>query len=260
MKHTKQMWICFRAFLLTVALCLGPSVLAQAPPASNPSPPDPVIPAVVQLLAIGPGQRGENRECSATGFFVNEEGYILTNAHVVEEGQRCLARTPGARILAKLSGPGSTTATAVSCDVVALDDLHDLAVIKTERPLGIDTTGDQKRFVYLDPSNVDADTPVTVTGHPSFVWQPLTQRGKVIRRDALRLSERLAEASEVIVVNIPLRPGNSGSPVYLEAGKGVIGVVERQDPMRPTHTVAVPIRYAIELLNRHSVRWHASPR
>src|SRR5579863_5191429 len=79
-------------------------VAGQNPPAKNPpSDPDPVGPAVVQLLAVGPGDKGQNHECSATGFLVNEDGYILTNAHVVEKSEDCLAKSPGAKILAKLA-------------------------------------------------------------------------------------------------------------------------------------------------------------
>jgi len=40
----------------------------------------------------------------------------------------------------------------------------------------------------------------------------------------------------------------------------VTGVVERQDSTNLTQTVAVPIRYAIDLLNRLGVRWYALER
>lgn len=241
------------AFLL--ALSLGSPALCQENRATDTPVMEPAS-AVVQLLAIGPGQQGTNRECAATGFLVNEEGYILTNAHVVEDARRCLAGSPGTKIVAKLARPGARTATAVSCDLVGLDDVRDLAALRTERPLPAEG---QSSFVQLNPAaEVAEGTSVAVTGHPAFAWRPTTQKGKVIRRGTLELSERSAEKSEVIILDIPLGRGASGSPVYLESGR-VVGIVERQNPSRPSETVAVPIRYAVELLDRLRVRWQAAP-
>jgi serine protease Do len=242
-------------FLLTLGLSFASPALSQeGRPPSTPAA-EATIAAVVQLLAVGPGEQGKNRECNATGFLVNEEGYILTNAHVVEDARRCLAGSPGTKIMAKLARPGARTATAVSCDLVGLDDVRDLAVLRTERPLPAEGP---PSFVRLNPAEVAEGASVAVTGHPAFAWRPTTQKGKVIRRGTLGLSERSAEKSEVIILDIPLGRGASGSPVYLESG-GVVGVVERQNPSRPSETVAVPIRYGIEFLNRLHVRWYATP-
>jgi serine protease Do len=244
------------AFLLALMLSLGLPALPQADGAAQSPAAEPTAAAVVQLLAVGPGEQGKNRECSATGFLVNEEGYILTNAHVVEDARRCLAASPGTKIMAKLAQAGGRAARAVSCDVVGLDDLHDLAVLRAERPPSAE---ERPGFVRLDPAEVTDGTPVAVTGHPAFAWHPATQHGEVMRRTTLGLSEKSAEKSTILVLDIPLERGASGSPVYVESG-GVVGVVERQNPSRPSETVAVPIRYAIELLNRHAVRWYPAPK
>jgi len=241
------------AFLL--ALSLGAPAMCRENRATEAPGMEPAS-AVVQLLAIGPGQQGTNRECAATGFLVNEEGYILTNAHVIEDARHCLAGTPGTKIVAKLARSGARTATAVSCDVVGLDDVRDLAVLRTERPLPAEG---QPSFVRLNPAEVAKGTSVAVTGHPAFAWRPTTQKGKVIRRGTLELSERSTEKSEVIILDIPLGRGASGSPAYLESG-AVVGIVERQNPSSPSETVAVPIRYAVELLDRLHVRWQPAPK
>jgi serine protease Do len=246
--------------LQTLLLALGLSCVSLALPQDVSTPDsfatEPVTAAVVQLLAVGPGAEDKNRECAATGFVVNEEGYLLTNAHVVADARRCLAASPGTKIMAKLARPGTRAATAVSCDVVAVDDLHDLALLKTERAL----EGEGPAYARLDPVEVAEGTPVAVTGHPAFAWRPTTQKGRVIRRGVLGLSEKSGEKSDVIVLDIPLERGASGSPVFQPAGGGVVGIIERQNPARPAETVAVPIRYAIELVDRHGVRWHSAPR
>jgi S1-C subfamily serine protease len=215
-------------------------------------------PTVVELLAIGPGRNGQSRECGATGFLVNEDGYILTNAHVVEQARQCLAGSPGAKILARPASGSATVGRAVSCDVVTLDDLHDLALLKTVRPLFADSTQIQEAVARLVAGEVADGARVGVTGHPAFAWRPLTQFGQVIQHASLALSDHNSEPSQVLILNIELHRGNSGSPVYLVPSGGVIGIAERRDILHASRTIAVPMRYAIELLDRTGVKWHSA--
>jgi serine protease Do len=206
---------------------------------------------VVQLLAIGPGAGETKHECAATGFLINDEGYILTNAHVVEDARRCLASSPGAKILAKF-GPGDgRTVEAVACDVIALDEDHDLAVLKMEGPPPGGSHGISLRL-HRDP--VLIGTRVWVTGHPSFRWQAKTYRGKVIARESVALGDKSSLRTEVLILDIPLQRGASGSPVVLESGE-VIGVIERQRASNRLETVAVPISDAIDLFELKAVSW-----
>jgi len=251
--------------LLTLALCLLPfdSALGlgagpQVTWAGEVSRSDAaLVPGVVQLLAVGPGERGKNRACAATGFLINEQGYLVTNAHVVEDLERCLAKMPGTKILAKFPAPGSSTAQAVPCDLVGRDEVHDLAVLKTERPIFTGPYGKQV-YAHLDPRELAEGTSVVVSGHPVFAWQPVVQAGKVIRRGSQRLAERNPEPTEVLDLDIPLWAGSSGSPVCRAEGQGVIGIVVGKHPSQPTHTLAVSVRYAIALLNCHGVKWHTA--
>ncbi len=201
-----------------------------------------------------------NRECAATGFFVNGEGYILTNAHVVEDAQRCLAGSPQAKIMAKLAEPGAHAATAVSCDVVGIDNVHDLALLKTERP---SPAASPYPYAWLDPRPVRPGARIVVIGYPTFRWEPRQEEAKVVRVSAMNLwgEEDIASESgrraQVVVFDAPLEMGSSGSPVCLEAGV-VVGVVARRDVRNRAHSVAVSISHAIDLLNRHGVRWHGA--
>jgi serine protease Do len=210
----------------------------------------------VQLVAVGPADKERNRECSATGFLIDEEGYLLTNAHVVEDARRCLEKAPGAKILAKLTIADSRTAQAAPCDVVGIDAPNDLALLKTERPL-LANPGGKPPYATLDGRAVAVGTAVRVSGYPAFSWQPVTQAGRVDWLGRTRLEETIVHpsASDALVVDIHLRPGNSGSPVYRPDG-GVVAVVDKRAPLRPSYSVAVAIHYAIELAERSGVRWH----
>jgi serine protease Do len=250
-------------FALCLLVCF--SFSPAAPPSQlseevqSPSPDSRVLRAVVQLVAVGPADKEQNRECAATGFLIDEEGYLITNAHVVKDAQRCLEKVPGAKILAKLTIIDSRTAQAVPCDVVGIDGPNDLALLKTERPL-LRNPGDKPPYVTLDARPVAVGTAVKVSGYPAFSWQPVTQAGHVTWRGRTRLEEidcPLPDASDALGVDIHLRPGNSGGPVYRPDG-GVIAVVDKRNPVQPTHSVAVAIHHAIELADRHGARWHAA--
>ena len=238
--------------LLPFALCFPSSALGQERPSAgigtNPAK------AVVQLLAVGPGAGEKKEECAATGFLVNEDGYILTNAHVVDDARRCLAASLRGKIVAKYGQPISRAAQVVSCDVVAVDEDHDLAILKTEKPLPSEAG---ESSLALSTSAVPDGTRVAVTGHPAFTWQPRTFQGMVVGRAALALNDRSNRQSDVLTIDIDLQRGASGSPVYLESG-AVVGIVERKRPAQPAQTVAVPIGYAIRLLDLYGIRWHVA--
>lgn len=246
---------------LTFFCCLPAAGLvlsaAQAPRgASKTAPPDDrVLRAVVQLVAVGPGEEGQNRECSATGFLIDEEGFLITNAHVVEDANRCLEKAPGAMILAKPATADSRVARAVPCEVVEIDEAHDVALLKTACPF-LSEPGERPPFAPLEVHAVAEGTAVMVSGHPEFSWQPVTQTGRIVRVGQAHLAGEDAARSDALELDIPLRLGNSGSPVYRSDG-GVIAVVDQRDPLRPSHSVAVSIRYAIALADRHGARWHA---
>jgi S1-C subfamily serine protease len=235
--------------------------------------PGTVIPAVVQLLAVGPGARGQNLDCSATGFIINEDGYILTNAHVVEKSRECLAQSPGAKIVAKFASPEEgvnlnlekndatrpkdPSAPAVSCDVVGVDEDRDLAVLKPEGPPPMGRGHSAIPYVLLGTMGVSTGAAVKVTGHPAFTWVALTQSGHILGLKSIQLSDHSDIPTNMIVLDIPLKRGSSGSPVYAEAA--VVGVVERQNTWDSFQTLAVPIGCAIQLLDRLGVKWHAAP-
>ena len=103
---------CLLPFALCLLVCFSPllAVLSSQPGEGLKVPPqeDRALSSVVQLVAVGPAENEQNRECSATGFLIDEEGYLITNAHVVEDAKKCLEKAPGAKILAKLTtAPGN---------------------------------------------------------------------------------------------------------------------------------------------------------
>ena len=253
----KNRSFCLLPFALCLLTCFS-FLSAQFPaPQNAPAQDDRMLPAVVQLLAVGPADHEQNQECSATAFVLDEEGYLITNAHVVEKAKHCLEKAPGAKILAKLTTSDSRTASAVPCEVVALDEPNDLALLKAQRPL-LRNPGEKPPYAALDARAVAVGTAVIVTGYPAFSWQAVTQAGQVTWSGRIKLAEiddRLSSPNDAVEIDIHLRPGNSGSPVYRPGG-GVIAVIDKRNSLRPDYSIAVAIHYVIELAERHNVRWH----
>ncbi len=247
------------SFALGISFVLARGFDSQPPgPRGSPPQADHVLRAVVQLVAVGPSASDRTLQCTATGFLIDEEGYFITNAHVVEDARQCLQKAPGAKILIKLGGEPSRAAQAVPADVVALDEANDLALLKAERP-PVHSPGETPPYAELDARPVPVGLTVMVSGHPASAWQPITQTGQVIWTGKARLEEindPRTEVSDAVEVNIRLQPGSSGSPVYSPAG--IIAVVNKRDPVWRDYSIAVAIHYVIELAERNHVPWHAA--
>lgn len=237
-----------RAAGLLAALSFS-QLLAQQTSAPASGPVASSAPAVVGLWAVGPSGGDKNLDCAATGFLVNEDGYILTNAHVVERARQCLSASPGAKLLSSFASRGAFATQAVACDVIEIDDAHDLAILKTERPVSQTLGLAPERSAIFDPVESPVGTLLYVTAFPAFAKEPITQSGRLVRYSTLQLFPN-APPSRTIVMDVYLRRGSSGSPVYTKSG-AVVGIVESRD--EAGETVAVPAQFAVELLKHRGI-------
>ena len=98
-----------------------------------------VTKSVVQIIATGYGLSSEKQssdtalfepqEAIGSGVILSSDGYIVTNAHVVQGARRIRVRLPGL----ELPGPdGSQPHGPVTAKVVGLDRQSDLAVLRIE--------------------------------------------------------------------------------------------------------------------------------
>jgi S1-C subfamily serine protease len=126
---------------------------------------------------------------SGTGFFITDDGLILTNRHVAQ----------GAKSLLVLSGDEQRSA-----DVVAIDDDYDLALIRI-KPKG------KAAFVHLSA----ADSPqegadCTVMGFPLI--QKLGADIKITRGIISSDATDAGNGADVLI-DAKVNPGNSGGPI-----------------------------------------------
>lgn len=147
---------------------------------------------------------------TGTGFFIQSNGYIITNNHVVEAA--VLAKTT---ITVKLSNNTQYTAT-----LVGRDTSYDLAVLK------IDVTG-APALVLGNSDNVQVGDPVIAIGSPLGLQGTVTS-GIISakNRPVTNNSDNTAGESsfiDALQTDAAINPGNSGGPLVDSTG-AVIGV------------------------------------
>jgi S1-C subfamily serine protease len=142
-------------------------------------------------------------EATGSGFVLNNNGYIATNAHVVS----------GARAVQVRFGEGKS----VSAKIVGRDLSTDLAVIKVD-PSKIDL-----RPVSLgDSSNVQVGDPVVAIGNP-LGFEDTVTTGIVSALGRNIQAPNDFTIDHAIQTDAAINPGNSGGPL-LDADGRVIGI------------------------------------
>jgi serine protease Do len=182
-----------------------------------------VGPAVVQIrvTAYGPVSGGAtgaaaligNQRSTGSGVILTPDGYIVTNAHVVEGGRRFVVIIPRP---ASADVPGRSALAPVSqelgASLVGTDAETDLALLKVEATgLPVATFGESDS---LRPGQV-----VLAFGSPLGLASSVTLG--VISAVGRQLKEE--DRMIYIQTDTPINPGNSGGPLVSTDGE-VIGI------------------------------------
>ena len=182
-----------------------------------------VWPSVVQIQvtsygARDAGTRGEasivlDRQRSVgSGFVIDPDGYIMTNAHVVNNAQRIEVLVPPADADGRLATALSSRATVLSARLVGSSAELDLALIKVE---GVKLPA----LPLATYSNLRQGETVFAFGSPGGLRHTLTH-GLVSA-----VARQIDVDSPLIYVqtDAPINPGNSGGPLVNIRGE-VVGV------------------------------------
>jgi serine protease Do len=141
----------------------------------------------------------QTMEAQGSGFFIDPNGHVVTNNHVVEGADRIEIRLPdGERIKAELVGT---------------DPLTDLAVLKVEPRKG------QTYVQFADDVNLRVGDWVVAVGNPFGLSGTVTS-GIV---SAIGGEGRNGQFLDFIQIDAPINRGNSGGPTFDLKGR-VVGV------------------------------------
>jgi serine protease Do len=150
----------------------------------------------------GPGPRGQAPapRGEGSGFIVSPDGYILTNAHVVDQADEVTVRMTDRR--------------EYSAKVVGLDKRTDVAVLKIE--------GKDLPVVRLgDPAKLRAGEWVIAIGSP-FGFDNSVTAG-VVSAKSRSLPGEDSNYVPFIQTDVAVNPGNSGGPLFNLDGE-VVGI------------------------------------
>jgi TonB family protein len=202
------------------------------------------------------------------GFFINDEGYVVTAAHLLS-----YFRNGGEPYI--LVGPPEGPRHMLAAPIVSVDWDHDVAILRaTPNPFQ-----SEKNIAYL-PLSTEASVrgsgvlsaslrPTDVeNAHSGAAPMQDFSRGEVI--DHLFHRESGASESELLLFDQEVVPGQSGSPLVSADTQGVVGIVVgrwlhptvipsgangvRQTVLAPG--AALRIHYAIGLLEQMHITWH----
>jgi hypothetical protein len=268
MHHRKAAIVALGA-LAALACVLSPIAARQTKAQANSSD-DSAITSVCPVVYPDdqtPASRGYHYTFFGNAFFINDEGYLLTVAHVLETFR------DGGQPYILVNRPNSPPK-LLQVTVIAKDLQHDVAILRaTPNPFA-----GKYRVASLtlaaDPA-VRGQSVLALSLHPQKLQNAYSfdstredsSPGIVLSYESTHL-EKSAPATGVFLLSHPVVKGQSGSPVIAGDSHAVVGLVEglwlRGTPVSiakssaqsgPTPGAAIPIQYAIALLKEHNVSW-----
>ena len=176
---------------------------------------DRLSPGVVTITSIfGDGRRGilerEGEGGQGSGFVLDSQGFVATNAHVVTTG------TPRTR-RAKQVFVGFSDGNRVPARIVGTDPFADVAVLKLD-PRGLRLTP----LTVGATRDVKVGAPVAAIGSPFGEEQSLSV-GVISAIDRNIESLTQFQTGNAIQTDAAINPGNSGGPLLSEKGR-VLGI------------------------------------
>ena len=162
---------------------------------------------------------------SGSGFFINEDGFLITNYHVIEKETRIEVT-----VFRKAKNDFETKKFK-KVKIEAINPFVDLALLKVE------DLGDTKvPFVYLgDISRIKTGEEVFAIGNPLGLERTVTN-------GVISTKNRAFEGLLYIQTNADINPGNSGGPLFNLAGE-VIGVTNMGYIFAGGLGFAIPVNY-----------------
>jgi Trypsin-like peptidase domain len=264
--HCKRVGFSLAAMVLILSL----PALAGAPenPADDAALLASICPVVYPLDQF-PAERGYRYFFYGNAFFINEQGYLITAAHIVKpfrDGGRpsiLVAMPDGSRRLQE-------------AELVAADWDHDVAILRaTPNPFA---GKHRAAFMPLSAERPSLGEPVEAVSflpadlsdsHTADAPVEMRSQGQII--DYQFHAESESTDSELLLFNQQIVPGQSGSPVLSADSGAVVGIVVGQwlhptvihfvnSPQRQVTLPGAALRshYAIALLRQHDISWHAA--
>ncbi len=177
-----------------------------------------------------------------SGFAIAAEGYILTNAHVVQ----------GATELVVTTADG----TDYDAEIVGIDELSDVALLKIDAQLPVPELGDSDRLIIGEPA-IAIGSPfgyLLSNVEPTVTAGVISGVGRNILPAAYGTSQRTQGQSiyaDMIQTDASINPGNSGGALVNADGQviGVNSTIFSRSGGSQGLGFAIPINRALRISN-----------
>lgn len=210
---------------LTVFLCFATSATATPHHAARNG--------IVYLTFSGlDPKNGAPLETFGTGFFISEDGFLLTSDHLLDQMDRKDLRN--VKITGAIADPDAPRRPV---NLVLTEKALDLALFRMRLPYG-ETS---------EPFAFGATRGINTTQPPTFYTSGFSD-GRYTPNDGSFISASDPEVPYVWALRMKVNSGQSGSPVYLEDGKTVVGVLKGTLASDDEYALMVPIEYALRLV------------
>jgi len=261
------------ATLAALALaCAVSPFAARVTQAQANSPEDAATAAICPIVYPddqSPAGRGYHYTFFGNAFFINDEGYLLTVAHVLETFR------DGGQPYILVSRPDAP-ARLLKVAVIAKDTQHDVAILRAS-PNPFSGKYTVTSLPLSSEPAVRGQAVLALSLHPrrlqdaqSFEAQSEDSSPGTVLSYESTLLDKAGPAADVFLLSHPVVKGQSGSPVLALDSHAVVGLVEglwlrgtplplakSAPPPNNTPGAAIPIRYAIALLQKQGIAWHA---
>ena len=164
-----------------------------------------------------------------SGFFIDKEGYLLTNYHVIESEVNPEYEGFSRLFIRKSISSG----TKIPAKVIGWDSVLDLALLKAEvTPEYTFSPGGEK---------LSLGEPIYAIGSPGGLERTITS-GIVSAVD-----RRLLQIGDALQVDVPINQGNSGGPLLDEKGN-LVGIVFAGIESFEGINFAIPVYWLVNIL------------
>lgn len=172
-----------------------------------------------------------NLQSTGTGFAIKSDGYIITNAHVVNDAG-----------LIKVRGINGDFKKSLNAYVYAKDEALDIAILKIDDSL---FTGFGRLPYTISYSQREPGTEVFVLGYPL-----ISTMGTEIKLTNGIISSKsgFMGNSNQYQITVPIQPGNSGGPMF-DMNNNVIGIISSKHKGTDNVSYAIKSSYLKDLLS-----------
>lgn len=179
-----------------------------------------VFSQILEFNFLEPYKTPSQYSCTGTAFFINEQGDLITNAHVVNQAQTLWVQIP------------SLGKQIIDVEVISISPERDLALLRV-KPESLElirsTLGCIPYLSFGDSDLIKRSDEVLALGYPLGQQSLKSTSGLISGREG-----------QFIQMSAPINPGNSGGPLLNTQGQ-VIGINTANVPDAQNVGYIIPI-------------------